>query len=205
MPRVVVAAALGLAGAHRQQRLGSVERLDLALLVDTQHEGAVGRRHVEPDDVANLVHEQRVGRELEALGAMRLQAEGLPNPMDRRRRIAGRSGHAAQRPMRRVGRRLLQRPADRLGNRLVADPPWRARARLVVQPVEPMLGKPPTPFADGGRIRPELSRDLLVLKPGGRRQDDLCPARQPLSGPTPTAQTLQRLALRLRQISPSYS
>jgi hypothetical protein len=76
--------------------LRSVERLDLALLVDAQHEGAVGRRHVEPDDVAHLVHEQRIARQLEALDAVRLQAESLPDPMDRRRRVAGRSGHAAQ-------------------------------------------------------------------------------------------------------------
>ena len=36
MPLVVVGAALGLAGPHRQERLGAVERLDLALLVDAR-------------------------------------------------------------------------------------------------------------------------------------------------------------------------
>ena len=36
MPLVVVGAALGLAGPHRQQRLGAVQRLDLALLVDAR-------------------------------------------------------------------------------------------------------------------------------------------------------------------------
>ena len=40
---VVVAAARGLAGPHGQQRLGAVQRLDLALLVDAQHDGALGR------------------------------------------------------------------------------------------------------------------------------------------------------------------
>ena len=64
MPLVVVRVPLGLAGAHGQQRLGSVERLDLRLLVDAKHQGPVGRIEVETDDVADLLHEQRIGRQL---------------------------------------------------------------------------------------------------------------------------------------------
>ena len=85
---VVVGAPLGLAGPHRQQRLGAVQRLDLALLVDAQHHGAVGRVEIEPDDVAHLLDEQRIGRELEGLAAVRLQPEGPPDAMDRRGRMA---------------------------------------------------------------------------------------------------------------------
>ena len=43
VPLVVVDAALGLPGPHRQDRLGAVERLDLALLIDAQHHRTVGR------------------------------------------------------------------------------------------------------------------------------------------------------------------
>ena len=81
---VVVAAPLRLAGAHRKQRLGAIERLDLALLVDAQHHGMLGRAQVEPDDVAHLLDEQRVVGELEGLGAMRLQAEGPPDALHAR-------------------------------------------------------------------------------------------------------------------------
>lgn len=56
MPLVVVGAALGLAGAHWQQRLGAIERLDLALLVDAQHHRAVRRVEIEPNDVAHPLH-----------------------------------------------------------------------------------------------------------------------------------------------------
>jgi hypothetical protein len=38
------------------------------LLVDTQHDRPLGRIEVQADDVTNLLDEQRVGRELEALG-----------------------------------------------------------------------------------------------------------------------------------------
>ena len=84
VPLVVVAASLGLAGTQGQQRLRPVERLDLfplradhqrrpwepgKLLVHAQHQRAVGRRQIEPDDVANLVHEERVGRQLEGIPA----------------------------------------------------------------------------------------------------------------------------------------
>ena len=59
---VVMAAPLDLPRPHRQQRLSAVERLDLRLFIDAQHQGAVGRVEVEPNDVAHLVHKQRVGR-----------------------------------------------------------------------------------------------------------------------------------------------
>ena len=69
---VVVAAPLGLAGAHGQQRLSAIERLHLRLLVDAQHDRALGRIEVKADDVAHLVDEQRVRQQLERLAAMRL-------------------------------------------------------------------------------------------------------------------------------------
>jgi hypothetical protein len=56
-----VDAPFDLAGAHRQQRLGAIERLGLALLVDAEHHGALGRSHVEPDDVAHLLDKPRIG------------------------------------------------------------------------------------------------------------------------------------------------
>ena len=48
-------------------------------LVDTEHQGAVRRRQIEPNDVADLVHEVRIAGELEGLRAVRLHAEGAPD------------------------------------------------------------------------------------------------------------------------------
>jgi hypothetical protein len=56
--------------------------LDLALLVDAQDQRMLGGRHVEPDNIAHLLHEQGIGRKLEAFRAVRLQAKGFPDAMD---------------------------------------------------------------------------------------------------------------------------
>ena len=72
---VVMAASLDLPRSHRQQRLGAVERLDLRLFIDAQHQGMVGRVEVEPDDVAHLVDKQRIAGQLEGFEAVRLQPE----------------------------------------------------------------------------------------------------------------------------------
>ena len=70
---VVVRHGAGAALLHRQAGLGAVERLDLALLVDRQHDGVRRRIDIEPDDVAQLVDELRVVGELELPHAVRLR------------------------------------------------------------------------------------------------------------------------------------
>ena len=44
MPHVAVRATFGYARHHRQDRLLAIECLDLALLIDAEDEGSVGRR-----------------------------------------------------------------------------------------------------------------------------------------------------------------
>jgi hypothetical protein len=51
--------ALGSARQHRQGRRGAVQRLDLGLLIDAQHDGTLRRIEIQPDDIADLVDEQR--------------------------------------------------------------------------------------------------------------------------------------------------
>ena len=74
-------AALHLAGPHRQERLGAIQRLDLWLFIDAEDRRVLRRTHIQPHDVADFLHEQRVGRALERLAPMRLQAEGAPYPL----------------------------------------------------------------------------------------------------------------------------
>ena len=54
MAGVVVGLALHLARAQRQHRLGPVERLDLGLLVQTEHDRVGRRSQVQTDHVADL-------------------------------------------------------------------------------------------------------------------------------------------------------
>jgi len=78
---IVVGAALGDPRHERQDRRRAIERLDLGLLVDARHDGGLRRVEVEPDDVAHLVDELRVGRELEGLGLVPLQPERSPDAL----------------------------------------------------------------------------------------------------------------------------
>src|SRR5215831_5487021 len=72
MAFVVVGTTLDLAGPQRQHGLCAVQSLNLAFLVHTEDQRMVGWIHVETDDIPHFLNEQRVGRELEGLAAMRL-------------------------------------------------------------------------------------------------------------------------------------
>jgi hypothetical protein len=69
MAQVVRSAAFGLSGTHGQQRRGSLQSLNLALLIDGQDQGALGRVQVQADDVPHLVDKQGVVAELKAFRA----------------------------------------------------------------------------------------------------------------------------------------
>ena len=79
MSFVIMGAAFDLARTHGQQRLRAVERLNLRLFIHTENQGTVGRVEVEPDNVADLVDKQRIGRQLEGFDAVRLLSEGAPD------------------------------------------------------------------------------------------------------------------------------
>jgi hypothetical protein len=59
---------------RRQDRLLAIECLDLAFLIDAEDKGSGRRRKVKADDIAYLVDEQRIARQLECLATVRLQA-----------------------------------------------------------------------------------------------------------------------------------
>ena len=75
VPLVVMGHGSGAALLERQPGLRSVERVDLALFVYTEHDGRHQRIDVELDDVAQLVDEGRVVGQLELPDAMRLAVE----------------------------------------------------------------------------------------------------------------------------------
>ena len=62
-----------------QARLGAVERLDLAILVDREHDGMLGRIDIKPDHVMQPVDEVGVVRVLELQDTMRLQPVRAPD------------------------------------------------------------------------------------------------------------------------------
>ena len=125
---------------------------------NTEHQRAVGRRQIEPDDVADLVHEVRITGELEGLAAMRLQAERTPDAPDRRVRQSGLLRHRAQRPVGGVGRGGAQRPLDHLGDPLVCESPWPSRPGFVRQALDAVLDEAAAPLPHGVLVHAELGR-----------------------------------------------
>ena len=80
---VVVGHGAGLARLQRQARLGAVERLDLALLIERQHQAVRRRLEVQPDDRLELGGEVGIARTLEGADAVRLQIVPGPDPLYR--------------------------------------------------------------------------------------------------------------------------
>ena len=75
--------SFGHAGAQRQHGARAIERLNPALLIDTEDDRFGGRIQIQPDDVAQLLDKLRVLRQFEASYPMRLQAVLSPNLPDR--------------------------------------------------------------------------------------------------------------------------
>ena len=76
---IVVGQGCAFAGLQRQARLRSVERLDLAFLVDGQDHRVAGRRHVKANRVLDFFGEGGTVGLLEGVQAVRLKTVGLPD------------------------------------------------------------------------------------------------------------------------------
>ena len=147
---------------HRQAGLGAVERLDLALLVDRQHDGVRRRIDVEADDVAQLVDELRIVGELELPPAVRLQPVRLPDAPHRAGADAGRLRHHVGGPVRRLAGRVRQRQRHHALGHLGPERRDARGPRLVAQqPVEAFLGEAllPAPHAGLGLAGPPHDLD----------------------------------------------
>ena len=168
---VVVAAPFRSARPHRRRRPGAVEHLDLVCMLsrnngvrmltlgDAKYQRAVPTVEIEAYGVAHLVDQQRDARQLEGLRAVRLQAEGAPDPVHRRRREAGCPGHRVAAPVGWIIGQRLQRPRHHLGDLVVADLARRTGPRLVVEPGEALGGETSPPRADGPPQDPQLLCD----------------------------------------------
>src|ERR1700688_4692438 len=78
---VVVRHRLSTALLHRQAWVRAIERLNLASLVDAEHNRLVGRVEVEPDDVDHFFSEFWIVRWLEWARQMWLEAMLLPDAL----------------------------------------------------------------------------------------------------------------------------
>jgi hypothetical protein len=167
---VVMGPSLGLPGLHGQERLGAVQGLHLALLIDAQDDGVFRRSHVQSDHVADHLHEERITGELEGLATVRLEPEGTPDAADCRLRQSEFGGHATSTP---VSGRLglgLQGLGDNLLDVGVGELAWGSGTWFVGQTLQTPLDEPLPPGADRGGADTESGSDLRVIQSGVTRR-----------------------------------
>src|SRR5690349_8610716 len=80
---VVVGHGAAPTALKRQSRLSAIERLNLALLIDRQHDGVGRWIDIEADNVAQLGREMRIIGQLELTQSMRPQSMGTPDALHR--------------------------------------------------------------------------------------------------------------------------
>ena len=173
MPFVIIGHRTGAALLHRQAGLGAVESLDLRLLINRQHHGMGRRVDIQADDIRELLGKGGIIGELEVPPAVRAEAMGLPDRLDRRRRDASNLRHRAQRPVGRLVRRRLLGQADDLGDALRRDRRFARRTGLVAkQAVDTLVHEPLLPAPHAGLGLAGRAHDRRSAEPRVGLQDD---------------------------------
>ena len=177
---VVVGPPLDRAPTQWQHGRGPVERLDLGLLVDREHDRPLGRIEVQADHVPDLGLELRIGAELERLDPVRLETRLGPDPLDRRDRHADPARDPAGAPVGRPVGRWLQGQGDhpvpvRPGVGRRPSGPWR-----VAQAGQAFGLEAPAPQQHRHEGHAELRRDPLVRDAIGCADHDPRPLHEPL-------------------------
>ena len=110
--RAVAFVVVGHGGAasalQRQAGLGTIQSLNLALLVGAQHQRVLRRIEIQADDVFQFLGERRIVADLEGFHAMRLQPVGAPDAPHAGFADADRRRHGARAPVSGVGRLLAR-------------------------------------------------------------------------------------------------
>ena len=143
---IIMGHGRAFAGLQRQARLRAVERLDLAFLVDGQHDRMTGRAHVKANNILDFFDEGGIVGLLEGAQAVRLKAVRLPDALHRAQADADRLGHRPSGPMRGVSGRLGARQRQHLRHGLCRQGRLAGLACLVPQKaIHPLLGIAPLP------------------------------------------------------------
>ena len=159
---------------QRQPRLGSIERLNLALLVHRQHQRLVRRIEVKSDDIDQLLLEFWIVRQLERPEQMRFEPMSPPDFLNAADRDPDRLRHSTGAPVRRVswafGRRLGHHLSDhRRRQRLLS----RQASLVPQQAVYTRFAEPGLPAPDRRFRLARPPHDLHRADTIGRQQNDL--------------------------------
>jgi hypothetical protein len=193
---VIVGHSAGAAFLHRQAGLGAVECLDLALLVDREHDGVGRRINVEADHVAQLVDELRIGGELELPHPVRAQPVRPPDALHRTDGDAGRLGHQGGGPVGRLAGRLALGQRDDPRGHLRSERRDARGAGLVAQQAgDTLRGEALLPAPHAGLRLARPAHDRVGAEAIGAEQHDPGPPDVLLGGVAVRDQRLQTATL----------
>ena len=173
MTNIVVAAALDLAGPHRQQGLGAVERLDLGLLIHRKHHRLLGRMRVQPHHIGHLL-QVWILAELERAGSVRLKWVAVPDAVHR---LVADLEPSSQCACARVGRAAwwsAQCHANDAGHQIL--PVGAAPARLTAESIQTGLAEALAPLAHRWQRALQPRGNLQIGRSGGRPAGGSWPA-----------------------------
>src|SRR6185295_16047764 len=196
---IIVSAPFELARSHGQQRLSAIKGLDLALLVDAQHQSTLRGIEIKTDNVTDFVDKQRIAGKFKRLTAMRLQSESTPDPLHRAATQAASLGHHTATPVGRFLGRRFQSQCHRVFDFSIANRSWRAGARLVKQTVQAFADESATPFTDALLTYLHLFGYPPIRKSCRILNDDPRPLRQRLRRLGTACPLLQSFELRFTQ------
>src|SRR6516164_5163604 len=130
----------------------------------------IGRVHVQAYNVAHFLDQQRIRRQFEGVGTMRLQAEGPPNTANSHAAEPSGFGHAARAPMRFSAGRAFQGLNDDPLDLGIAYLAGRSRSRFVIESFQTGLQKAGAPFSHHARRDPHFPRHGFVVESFGAGQ-----------------------------------
>jgi hypothetical protein len=200
VPLVVVGLRPAAAPLQREAWLRAIEGLDLALLVDAQHQRLVRRIQIQSDDVGQLLEEVFVAAQLEGLDPMRLEVVTLPDSLDGGLAEPLGPRQRACAPVRRRGGRGVQCGVNDRADLLHRHPRRAAGPRRIL--FQPRDAQGQKPFA------PQLHRrsgdlqgrgDVLAGDFVGGHRDDLRPDHFPMREASSPGPGIQRGTLVGRQ------
>ncbi len=205
MPNVVVGLSLGLAQAHGQDRLSTLERLNLRFLVDTQDDRVIRWVHIQANNVAYFFDQLWVLRETKRFRAVRLKPERSPNTSNRRMTQPKMLGHRARTPMGSPLWSRLQRLGHDFLDLVIADFASRSRPRFVVQPFHSLFYKASSPLAHRAPHGVHLPSNFHIRQTRRAIQHDLRSEGLVRRTTAASRQSRQRFAFLRRQLQFAFS
>jgi hypothetical protein len=135
----------------------------MAFLIDAQHDRMIRRIEVKTDGIPHLLEEQRVGREFEGPGAVRLEPEQPQIALHRTLRDPGGVRRATNGPMRADAGPALQHGRQQARDGLVIMVARTARPLLAIEPRQTSLRNRLRQWLTAGIERP-TSRAISVFE-----------------------------------------